>query len=93
MRKNQRSGNFLLCLIFNMLINLEGLIPAAVLLALHFILGWSVWWAVLAAALWIVWLILWMSFIGWASRCGSTLDRPKDNKNPYSVGNNTADRT
>ena len=54
MRKTNRSGSFLLCLLFNMLLNLEGLIPAAVFLALHFILKWSIWWAVLAAGLWIV---------------------------------------
>ena len=93
MRKTRLSGNFWLCLIFNMLINLEGLIPAAILLLLHFILGWPVWWAVLVAALWIVWLITWMSLVGWASRCGSTPDRPKENKNPYSVGNRAAKRT
>ena len=51
MRKTNRSDSFLLCLLFNMLLNLEGLIPAAVFLALHFILKWSIWWAVLAAGL------------------------------------------
>ena len=49
MRKTNRSGSFLLCLLFNMLLNLEGLIPASVFLALHFIMKWSIWWAVLAA--------------------------------------------
>lgn len=29
----------------------------------------------------------WMLFIGWSGRCGSTPDLPKENKNPYSVGN------
>ena len=28
-----------------------------------------------------------MLFIGWSGRCGSTPDTPKENKNPYSVGN------
>lgn len=87
MRRTKRSGSFILCLLFNMLMNVEGLIPAAVLLVLHFLFDWSVWWSVLAAALWIVWLILWMLFIGWSGRCGSTPDLPKENKNPYSVGN------
>lgn len=90
MRRTKRSGNFILCLLFNMLLNFEGLIPAAVLLVLHFIFGWSVWWSALAAALWIVWLIIWMLFIGWAGRCSSTPDPPKENKNPYSVGNRKA---
>ena len=87
MRRAKRSGSFILCLLFNMLMNLEGLIPAAVLLILHFLFDWSIWWSVLAAALWIVLIILWMLFIGWSGRCGSTPDTPKENKNPYSVGN------
>ena len=87
MRRAKRSGSFILCLLFNMLMNLEVLIPAAVLLILHFLFDWSIWWSVLAAALWIVLIILWMLFIGWSGRCGSTPDTPKENKNPYSVGN------
>lgn len=87
MRRAKRSGSFILCLLFNMLMNLEGLIPAAVLLILHFLFDWSIWWSVLAAAFWIVLIILWMLFIGWSGRCGSTPDTPKENKNPYSVGN------
>lgn len=88
MRRTKRSGNFIICLLFNMLLNIEGLIPAGVLLALHFILKWSIWWAALAAGLWILWLIVWMLFVGWAGRCGSTPDPPKENKNPYSAGKN-----
>lgn len=87
MRRTERSGGFMLCLLFNMLLNLEGLIPAAVLLALHFILGLSAWWAALAAALWLLWLVVWMLILGWAGRCSNTPDMPKENKNPYSAGN------
>ena len=87
MRKTNRSDSFLLCLLFNMLLNLEGLIPAAVFLALHFILKWSIWWAVLTAGLWIVYLILWMLFMRFAAKSSNTPDPPKENKNPYSVGN------
>ena len=82
MRRTKRSGGFVLCLLFNMLLNLEGLIPAAVLLVLHFIWQWSVWWAVLAAGLWIVYLILWMLFVGFAAKSSNTPDPPKKNKNP-----------
>ena len=87
MRKTKRSGGFWLCLLINMMLNLEGLIPAAVLLVLHFLLGWSVWWAALALGVWIVWLVVWMKLIGWAGDCSSTTDPPKENKNPYSVKN------
>ena len=87
MRKTNRSGSFFICLLFNMLVNIEGLIPAAVLLILHFVFEWSVWWAVLAAGLWALWLILWMLFMGFAAKSSNTPDPPKQNKNPYSVGN------
>lgn len=86
MRKAKRDGSFLLCLLFNIILNVEGLIPAAVLLALHFWLDISVWWSVLAVALWIAGIALYMLVIGWAARCGNTPDKPKENKNPYSAG-------
>ncbi len=86
MRKAKRDGSFLLCLLFNIILNFEGLIPAAVLLALHFWLDISVWWSVLAVALWIAGIALYMLVIGWAARCGNTPDKPKENKNPYSAG-------
>ena len=86
MRRTKRNGSFLLCLLINMLLNLEGMIPAVILFVLHFWLGWSIWWAVLALGLWILGLILWMLVIGWAGKCNSTPDPPKENKNPYSSG-------
>lgn len=87
MRKTTRSGGFLLCLFLNILLNLEGAIPALLLLVLHFVLGWSVWWAVLALGLWILGIALWKHIIGWARNCGNEPSPPQENKNPYSVGN------
>lgn len=87
MRKTKRSKNFLISLIFNILLNFEGIIPSAVLLALHFWLNISIWWSAAALALWLLWIILWTFFIGWAGRCGNTPDMPKADKNPYSVRN------
>lgn len=84
MRGPKRAGNFFLSLAFNMLLNPEGLILAVILLVLHFVLGLSIWWSVLAFGVWILWLVLWMAFMGWAGRC-SRPDPPKENKNPYSV--------
>ena len=69
-----------------MLLNLESVIPAVILLILHFWLGWSVWWAVLAFGLWIIYLVIWMDIVGWARKCGNTPDPWKENKNPYSYG-------
>ena len=68
-----------------MLLNLEGTIPAWILLALHFLRGWSLLWFGLALALWVIYLIVWMRIVGWAGRCGKP-DPPKENKNPYSSG-------
>lgn len=68
-----------------MMLNLEGTIPAWILLILHFCIGISIFWFWLALALWIIYLLVWMKIIGWAGRC-STPDPPKENKNPYSVG-------
>ncbi len=69
-----------------MLLNPEGTIPAWIFLALHFWRGWSLLWFGLALALWVIYLIVWMRIVGWAGRCGSTPDPPKENKNPYSSG-------
>ena len=85
MRRMKRGSNFWLCLLINLLLHLEGTIPALLLLVLHFVLGWSVWWAVGALALWILGIVLWMSLMGWAADVGSQPDPPKENKNPYSV--------
>ena len=87
MRRTKRSGGFFVCLIFNMFLNILWLIPAAVLLALHFLLDISAWWAIGAAIAWFVYILLWVMLIGWAGRCGSEPDAPKENKNPYSAGN------
>ena len=73
MRRTRRSGGFFLCLLLNLLLNWEGVIPAAL------------WWAGLSLALWIGGLIVWMLVIGWASDCGSRRDEPRENKNPYSA--------
>ena len=84
MRRTRRSGGVFLCLLLNVLLNWEGALPAALLLALHRWRGWPLWWAGLALALWIGGILLWMLVIGWASDCGSRRDAPRENKNPYS---------
>jgi len=84
MRRTKRGGGFFLCLLLNVLLNWEGALPAALLLALHRWRGWPLWWAGLALALWIGGILLWMLVIGWASGCGSRRDAPRENKNPYS---------
>ena len=84
MRRTARTGNFLLCTLINMLLNLQWSIPALILLALHDWLGISIWWFVGGLALWIVRIWFGMWFVGWAAACGSRKDPPKENKNQYS---------
>lgn len=86
MRKTKRSGNFFLCFIINMMLNLEGLIPAAILIVLHFIFDISIWWGVGAIGLWILYLMIWMLIFGWVSSASNEPVKQKENKNPYSKG-------
>ena len=86
MRKSKQGGSFLPCLFINALMHIEGLLPAGILLILRFWLKISVWWSVGAFIAWILYLIICMVFIGWAGRCGSAHDLPKENKNPFSAG-------
>lgn len=86
-RRARRSGGFWLSLLLNLLLNADGLLPAVLLFGLHFWLGISVWWAVAAAVLWFTAIAVRMVVFRWANRCGNTTDPPKENKNPYSVGN------
>ncbi len=85
MRKIKREGGFWVCLLLNMLLNLEWSIPGWILLALHLWLDISLWWCVGAWGLWILRIMLGMWFMGWARACGAEKDPPKENKNPYSV--------
>ena len=85
MRKTKRGGGFLLCLLINLLLNLEWSIPAWILLALHFWLEISIWWFVGGLALWVLRICVDMWIIGWAAGCSNEKDPPKENKNPYSA--------
>lgn len=87
MRRTSKSGSGILCLLINMLLNLEWSIPAWILLALHIWRGISIWWFICGLVLWILSILFGMWFIGWAAECGSEKDPPKENKNPYSKNN------
>ena len=84
MRRTRKSGSFFLCLLVNLLLNLEWSIPAWILLAMHLWLEISIWWFIGGLAFWIIRIMLGMWFMGWAASCGSQKDPPKENKNPYS---------
>ncbi len=92
MRRTKFNGGFWLCFLFNILLNLEWSVPAWVLLALHFVLDWSILWFCLALGAWLLGILLWMLILGWARNC-STPTPYRPNKNPYSVGNKDNDKT
>ena len=80
MRKGNKAGSLLLGYLVNIVFTFHWSIPAWILLALHFILGISIWWFVAALAAWLVGIILFMTVIGWASKC--TVPVPeRENKN------------
>ena len=85
MRSSQRATSFLLCLLFNLLLNLDRSVPAWVLLALHFVLGWSMLWFWLALGLWLLAVVGWTCFMGFAARNSNAPKPYRENKNPYSV--------
>lgn len=86
MHRLRSGGNFLLCLAINMALNADGLIPAVLLLILHFWLGWPLWLTFAAAGAWLLILIVRMAILRWANCCGNVPDPPRKNKNPYSAG-------
>ena len=87
MRKTKKNGSFLVCLLFNLIVNFEWSIPAWLLLAAHFIWNISIWWFVGGLGFWLLAMVSFMWVVGWASECSSHRDPPKENKNPYSVKN------
>ncbi len=87
MRRPAQTGSFLLSLLFGLLLNLEGLIPAVILFALHVIVGFPLWPSVVCVCLWVVSIAVQMAFFRFAAGCANEKDPPKENKNPYSVKN------
>jgi len=91
MHKWREHRNMLLCLLLNLMFNLDGTIPAWILLALHILLDISVLWFWLALFAWFLLIVLRMLLFMWVNRC-ATPDRPKENKNPYSASSYDATR-
>ena len=82
--KNTGHGLFL-SLMINLVLNLTWLLPAAILLVLHFWIKLSYWWAVGAVGIWLFGILFWTLFLSFSARAGSERDKPKENKNPYSA--------
>lgn len=89
MRRTKVNQGFIICLLFNMLLNFEWSIPAWLLLIAHFVFGWSLWFFWLAFLLWIGGILIWMYVIGWATQVGNEKTPELPNKNPYSARNSS----
>ncbi len=85
MRRTVRSGSFWLCLILNLLLNLEWSIPAIAALVLHYWLGISIWWFIGGLGLWLLRVLAGMWLMGWAAACSREKPPQRENKNPYSA--------
>ncbi len=81
--KKANSSNFFLAFILNLVINIEWVIPAVLLLILHFTVGLPIFWFWLVLGLWIVGILIITFVLGWAGKC-SVPPPPRENKNPYS---------
>lgn len=87
MRHTDRAGGFLLTLLINLIINWEGILPALVLLVLHYTLRWPLWAVWAALGVWVLVILIGTLLIVWAAGCSDrTIVPPPTNKNPYSVG-------
>ncbi len=84
MFRRSNAGGFLVSLLFTMALNLEWLLPAVLLVVFHFVFGWSLWWAALAAGLWLLWVVVVVWLLGLACRVGNAPKPQTENKNPYS---------
>lgn len=84
MRRTKRNSGFLVSYSINLLLNLDGTIPAWILLALHFLFGLPIWLFIGALALWAINILVRTLIISWAAKCSSIPDPVLENKNPYS---------
>lgn len=84
-RRTHRKGNFFTVLLLNILLNLDGSIPAIILLILHFTVSFPLWPVFLAAGLWLGGIILHMLIFGWFFSQDSDLPQKSQRvNNPYS---------
>ena len=81
--KKANSSNFFLAFILNLVLNLEWVIPAVILLILHFTIGLPIFWFWIALGVWIGGILIISLILGWAGKC-SEPHVSKENKNPYS---------
>ena len=86
MRQPEKQSGFILSLLLTLLFNLEWTIPAWICLALHFIVGLSLWYFAIALGLWALMIVVKSLILRLLNKAGNIKDLPKENKNPYSSG-------
>ena len=69
------------------LIHWEYPLVIAVLIILHFTLGWSLWWIAVVVGVWLIFALARTLVIGLANKVGSEPTPYRENKNPYSKDN------
>ncbi len=87
MRRTKFNGSLILVWLCNLLLNLHWSIPAWILLATHFWLGWPIWLFWVAVVLWILLTVFFTFFIRMANKCSNIPTPKRENKNPYSATN------
>lgn len=88
MRRMRNDGGFLLCLIVNLIFNIEWSIPAWICLAVHFIWDLSIWYFIVLIGIWFLYILIVTCVLCWISRCGNEPIMENKNVNPYSKKGN-----
>lgn len=81
-------GGFMTAFLAGLVVRFYGILPAAGLLAAHFLVKWPLWPVWLALGLWVLYVLLTTAFIAWANAVGSEPTPERPNKNPYSETSN-----
>ena len=85
MRKSKRDYGFILNVLVNLALNIDGTIPAILLFALHLIFDISIMWSIMAFCLWVLGIVVWMLVFRIMVQASSNITaRVNVNKNPYS---------
>jgi len=87
MNLKQRLLNLISLFLWTFILHWEYPLVIAILIILHFTLGWSLWWIAVVLGAWLVFAFIRTAVIGFANRVGNEPASPKENKNPYSSDN------
>lgn len=83
MRKARNHG-FVVSLLVNMAFRAEWLVPALILLVLHFVLGIAWWWCLIPIGCWIIHALIVTLLLSFANWAGNAPEPQTKNINPYS---------